>query len=378
MLLGIIGDVHYGASLLHGKKDVVTNLNSRLLDYQNTLRFAFSELKKQGATRLVFTGDIFESRTPTIKQQQLFASDLYYATNQLGFKSAHIILGNHDLQRSNQTNTLAYLQELNLPDIKIVDEICTLKIDQRKISFFPYRDRNYFKTSKAEDALSEIKKELERESAKLPDVIIGHMMVEGTIPAQDYYAELFGTNELSVPQSFFKGFPKVIMGHVHTPGYLTPDIMYTGSLEKRSHEETEDKKVFIFDTNAKTIKSIALPCKPIVKIELSSTDDDINQSLLNAISNVLKDSIVQVTVNSTDDGIAKLSHESLERGLIKKHGISSLMPIKSIPIRAKQERTVKIAEQEKPSEALVKYLSANFQEPELSQLISLGKEIMGA
>jgi len=37
MKIGVIGDVHLGASYSLGKKDYIKGINSRLVDYDNTL-----------------------------------------------------------------------------------------------------------------------------------------------------------------------------------------------------------------------------------------------------------------------------------------------------------------------------------------------------
>lgn len=375
MLIGIIGDVHYGASLIHGTKDITTGINSRLLDYQNTLRYAMDCIHQSGCKNLVFTGDIFESRTPTIKQQQLFASDLYYATNKLGFDTIHIVLGNHDYQRSNHTHTLSYLQELNLPNIIVISDVATEKFAKKggKISFLPYRDRNFYKGS-VEDALDRIRLELDDQSAKRPDILIGHMMVEGTIPAQDYYAELFGANELSLPKKLFDKFSKTVMGHIHEPGFLTPKISYTGSLEKRSATETENKLAFVYDTVTQKTQEIILPCKSINKHEVIFNQPGNYYCIDRKFD---KNAIVELTFIGSDRELSSLNQKDLEKSLKESDGVSCLLPLKMIPVRSALQRTAAIRQHASPKQALSDYLLTSIDDQDMAKkLADIGQSIL--
>jgi len=91
MKIGIIGDVHLGASLAMGKKDAESGINTRLADYDSTLNSTIYDLYDKGCETLVFTGDIFEHRTPTMKQQELFSAALRRAIEK-GFKGKFISL----------------------------------------------------------------------------------------------------------------------------------------------------------------------------------------------------------------------------------------------------------------------------------------------
>ena len=104
--VGIIGDVHLGASIKAGQKDTETGIPSRLLDYKDTLMYAISYVAKQCKT-VIFTGDIFEHRFPHMVQQQIFSECLFQATS-LGIEKIYILIGNHDQQRTSSTTTLAY------------------------------------------------------------------------------------------------------------------------------------------------------------------------------------------------------------------------------------------------------------------------------
>ena len=81
MKIGIIGDVHIGASYSLGKTDPETQLNSRLLDYANTFNFIIDTFVKNKVSTVILTGDVFESKHPTTAQLNIFSKCLKRATD---------------------------------------------------------------------------------------------------------------------------------------------------------------------------------------------------------------------------------------------------------------------------------------------------------
>src|SRR5271168_1217445 len=103
-LIGILGDIHYGAGLNLGKIDPITQLNTRLLDYEDTFNKAVDYFIEQKVKLIIQTGDVFENRLPTSAQHKIFSRCLRRALDK-GLEFIFII-GNHDQQRDVSTNTI--------------------------------------------------------------------------------------------------------------------------------------------------------------------------------------------------------------------------------------------------------------------------------
>ena len=382
MKLGIIGDVHLGASLLLGKKDLDTGINTRLIDYQDTLFLSMRTLRDAGAEVLILTGDIFESRNPTIKQMELFSRAIYSALQEFNYKKVYICVGNHDRQRSNNTHTLSYLQELKLNNVVVVDEITSFQVGGINLIFIPYLDRNSLSADSAEDAIKDIKKQINKE-IKEKNIAIGHMMLEGTIPAHDYYADLYDSNELALPVSLFSKIQLTIMGHIHEPSVFSvkPRIIYSGSMDKRSHCEKADRTVLLVETDNLTAEQIPISCRAIHEIEYTakSASDDITSEIIKHLDaqSFMPGSIVRINCEVFEDDVDRVSPGTIEQHLISRYKISHLLPVRPIPIVKESLRTVKISEQIEPGLALAKYIKANFSEhPYADEMLAKGKDFL--
>jgi exonuclease SbcD len=397
MKIGIIGDVHYGASYNLGKKDHRTGSNTRLVDYDSTLIKTIESLAAKGCRYLVFTGDIFEHRTPSVKQQELFSAALRYAV-ELGIKQIYIVVGNHDQQRITGATTISYIKELPLPNIHVYDEIdmVVVKDDHDKpianLIFIPFRDRKWFSTESSDLAIQQIDEmvsyclsSIDNDATK---ICVGHMAIEGTMWMLDQYVDLYNnSNDLLLPVKMFNSIDITLMGHVHTPGCISKDplVIYTGSMEKRGAFENHDKKYMIIDLISKKVSSYTEPCRGLHDIDIAFTT--IGQQLMEKVKekideyadeNELTDSIVRLslTISAADDKFC--SPKELEEYLYKNHNIFHCVEIKPSLIFSRQARDSTINEMSNDSEAYVKYISSAFKDSKYKKdIIKAGLEIIG-
>lgn len=396
MRIGIIGDVHIGASYSLGKKEHVSGRNTRLLDYENTLQKTIDDLINEDCDVIVFTGDIFEHRHPNALYQKIFSQYLYYALSN-GIKQIHIVVGNHDQQRISEATTISYLQELALPNIIVHDNLSKLTLTDKNgkpeinILFMPYRDRKWLEQETYQEAIAKLDKDLKYLLSSIdnpaPKLLVGHMTIEGTFFA-DEYAELYSENELFLPKEMFANIDFTIMGHVHSPYVVSesPYIAYVGSMEKRGAFEDHDKKYAIVDSVKMSVNYKAEPCRNIfdIKIDLSdklrgsTLEDDVKSSIdMFAAKNVLQNSIVRVMLTIAADDSNFCDPSRVEAYLLNEYKIENCVAIKPALYFSRQARDSSITEHASDEESFIKYIKNTIDDDALAEdIISEGLEII--
>lgn len=398
MIIGIIGDVHLGASYSLGKKDNVLGINTRLADYNTTLIKTIDLLVEAGCKYLVFTGDIFEHRTPSVKQQELFSAALRHAIES-GIKDVFIVVGNHDQQRITRATTISYIKELPLENIHVFDEmdLVTIRGDDGQpianLILMPYRDRKWFETDSNKLAIEQLDEMLSYHVSSIDNdaikILVGHMTIEGTLWMLDDYSDLYNDgNDLILPASMFKSIDITVMGHVHTPGVISksPFIYYVGSMEKRGAFESHDKKFCIVDLEKKKFKPLVEPCRNLYDLKIDLSNDIHSTSLMEKIlaevdtfgnENNLKASIVRalITISADDDKFC--NPKDIEAYLHEKYEIEHCVEIKPSLIFSRQARDSAITEHVSDTEAFSRYIKSSYKGSDLKdEILSKGLEII--
>lgn len=395
MKLAIIGDVHFGACYSLGQKDPTTGLNTRLVDYSKTLERTIDQIVSEGCEEIIFTGDIFESRHPSVVQQKLFSQNLAYALNQ-GIKSIDIVIGNHDQQRVQDANTLSYLQELDLHNIKVHEDISWRKLEKdgqvvANLIFMPYRDRKWLGDDTYADAIAKIRSSLSYIIGEIdnqaPKIIVGHYAIEGTMFAEEY-AELYGDNELYLPKSMFGDIDITVMGHVHTPYVLSdePYIAYVGSMEKRGAFESHKKKYALIDLISRSVEYKDEPCREIYEFKLDLSSQIYAEELMNkvirewdkfAAEHSVAESIVKITLSILAEDSKFLEVKQLEELLKDKNKVEHCVPIKPLLFSSRQARDANITEHSSDEDAFARFIKNTMSEYEfLDDIVGTGLDII--
>jgi exonuclease SbcD len=397
MRIGVIGDVHIGASYSLGHKDHSTGRNTRLLDYQKTLEKTITAMIDAGCEIIIFTGDIFEHRHPNALYQKIFSQHLYYALSN-GIKEIHIVVGNHDQQRISDATTISYLQELALPNIIVHDNLDMVTIDKGgepevNLLFFPYRDRKWLGVDSYGEAIekldSQLKYQLSCIDNSAPKLLVGHMTIEGTFFA-DEYAELYSENELFLPKEMFNNIDVTIMGHVHSPYVISEDpyIAYVGSMERRGAFENHDKKYAIIDTRTKDIQYGIEPCRNIYDIKIDLSDTVHGELLMDKVASKIvefskasniENAIVRVMLSIAADDSKFCFPRQLEEFIRKDLKAEYCVPIKPTLFFSRQARDAQINENSSDPEAFVRYVKNTVEDTTLGEsIIGIGLEIIKA
>ena len=387
MKLAIIGDCHLGASLKAGVKDPLTGLHSRLADYHATLIYAINHAATEKCDWLVFTGDIFEHRFPHMIQQKLFSQALAYALAS-GIKKIWIVVGNHDQQRTSDTTTLAYLSELKLDNITIVQEPSVVASGEDRIYFYPYRDRRYLECATYPDAIAKVDEQIKNlrageSAASGTHIMIGHMAIEGTFFPEEE-SELYVDNELMLQKQTFKDFNLTIMGHVHTPAKISDDplIFYVGSLEKRGAFESHQKQFMILDLDGKSADWIKLPCRDFCEFRFDVTSQSYGVELMTELKEKMdlhlkeiKDKIVKCEINILADDLANLDIESAQKKILS-FGPAFVFPIVPV-LKSNRAARTELKETMSETETWTNYIkSLQLDSAFANELISAGAQII--
>lgn len=375
MKVVIIGDIHFGAGYAFGKADPETGINSRLLDYEKTLSNIIDFVIAKKIELCIMLGDIFETRNPSPQQIVVFYRQLKRLSN-AGI-TTYVISGNHDYIKTRKiASSLDPLKEINIPLVSVFTEIDLMTFTDSKnerinVLLMPYRNRQSYDRHSNEEALNDMIKEVraikDKAVVDAPILLCGHMMMEGTIPAD---AGEYGINELILPFDMFEGMDVVINGHIHRSSILRaidnePVFIYSGSMECRDFSEKEHNKCFlIYDSNKKGLESITfkrIPTRKFVDFEIdysSNPPEDPTSEILQKIEKAkINDAVVRLSVKIPETKIALVDTAAI-RAKFHQSNVSCISDVTVSPVVSKQLRNQKVNEAPDDISAFKHYVSS--------------------
>lgn len=371
MIIGIIGDAHLGASYSSGKEDHLTGTNSRLSDYKSTMKKTIDAMIEQGVSEIIFTGDIFETRHPSLIQQKTFSEMLSYALRE-GISVIRIVIGNHDQNRANEAHTLSFLHELDLPRVKVYDRLTHVELTDdsgvvANLILMPYRDGKWLGKGyqgSIEALQSELDYTIDSIDNSAVKVVVGHFAFEGTVFADD--SDLYTENELYLPVSMFKKIDFTVMGHVHTPGSvsLSPYISYVGSMEKRGAFENHKKKFCILDLKNNFIEFQDSPCRDMFELKIDFSTESLGETLMSRVKqkidyfakeNDIRGAIFKLIPQFVADDSVFFNVKEIENYITSTYKVHFCPTIKPLWFSARQARDSNITETTSDAEAFSRF-----------------------
>jgi len=392
-MIGIIGDNHWGASYNLGKIDPETQLNTRLLDYSNTFNSIIDKFIERGVRNVFLTGDVFETRHPTSAQLNAFAKCADRAIS-MGVNII-VSVGNHDQLRNIKTTTMDVFGQLQLPGLKVFQEMGVYHIDEESsVILMPFRDKRMLQANSPEEAIEQLREELNGHIDSLGErnkIVVGHYMLEQG-PSGMY---LGGTsiNELKLPFDMFKKCDAVIMGHIHQPEVIKktrPVIMYSGSMERNSFGDRGHDKISIImdEKNTEDFEILNTKCRDLFEISLDYSgtktpyENEINNQIIGGISNFnnnssLTDSIVRVVVSVHDADMNYIDQAAIKNSIISM-GANFCSSVRVSSSAFRQLRNSSINESVAGKQAFVSYIkNIKFESDAVrKQVAKLGEEII--
>ena len=274
--MSVISDPHLGASY-HFGHTLDNNLNSRLVDYRNTLRFSIDHSAKCGVKVMGIGGDLFKNCKPGTVELDAFWSELERGYKEFGIVY-YIVAGNHDMPTFCRKTVQSIATKLNEYSYVIsCDHICAMDFEEADTTLVmvPFFNRVTEKAESNQAILNFIEKELDALEPLGNTIALWHGLSEGTYLANYNGNEVDALSEPVIPLSLSQRFNVCLFGHVHrfTEISRTPDslVINLGSMEVNDFTDSgQDKYMAVIDTE-KPGKDTKLDVEyiklPVVKAE---------------------------------------------------------------------------------------------------------------
>jgi DNA repair exonuclease SbcCD nuclease subunit len=389
MKLGIIGDIHAGASYALGTTDPATQLNTRLLDFIHTYDAIIDRFEQEGVEVVIQTGDATDTRNPSPAVISAL-SKCIKRTLDKGFEMV-IVAGNHDQLRASETTTIDFLDHLGLDRLSIFTKPGVKSFKDCHIVLLPYRDRKQLKAETNEQAAQVVKAQIAELTKGLAGtlVCVPHLMIHEAPAGKD--GESFSINEIVLPLDTFDGMGLVCAGHIHTAQILkaaNPIAMYVGSMEKITFGDRDvPKSTMIVDTNdLANYQIIPTPTRSLFEPSYDYSGDkpykdgitdriikDVNEFLA---GNEVKGSIMRLAIKVHDSDTYYINQDRIRDRLLGA-GVSCLAGIQLSSTSSRQLRDETINENEDSKKAFKAFVG-NLKDSEAikKRLLKYGEAII--
>lgn len=318
----ICGDAHIGAVFGLGRPNG-SGGNTRVDDYESTLTHIVDYTINTKADIFIQTGDMFESRDPSLEHMNIVDKALKRLSN--ANIATFVIMGNHDYKKSGQTFTssISSLSASEYPNVRTlldpeVISVCNASNEKVDLVLIPYRDRRMYDGSdirtQSSGYNSHIMDLISSADKTGPVVAVGHnFFYEGS------YNDYGGTEVMAIPQSF-QGCDLAMMGHLHQFRVLrktAPVCVYTGSMERSNFGDADVDKYFIdYDITAKRAKFCKSPVRDLLdaSIDLSGLGfSEVDDALKDALNKYdFSDKIVRLTVSADERILPAVDKEAIK------------------------------------------------------------------
>jgi exonuclease SbcD len=274
----LIGDIHFREG-------------EQLDDVQNCLAFAVQLADDRAVDAVLIAGDFYEGKSTEVERAVLAAalSGLSTAPGDL-LRPVIGVKGNHDRPRELEVfDGFPGVRIFETPWIETVhtlgpgsmgpfgvDVLCVPWPEKAFLAANGYAGEAGDQAGSAALAAMLRGMVATRERLDRPLVVLAHLQVLGAISssAQPLIGKAI---EATLGDLQDLGAAAVVLGHVHRPQELAPNIVYCGSLTVHDFgEEDEEKRVGILtveDDGAASVEWVPVPCRRWVTIEAKVTDN---------------------------------------------------------------------------------------------------------
>jgi len=387
MRMIICGDTHIGAIFGLGRPNGKGS-NTRVDDYENTFNSIVDHAINTKADIFIQTGDIFESRNPSVEHMKVVDKALRRLSNEN--IATFVIMGNHDYKKSGPsfTSSITSLASADYPNVRMLIEpeiiqVCNSSNEKVNILLLPYRDRKMYKGKSVKEQSdgynNEIINLVSSAASDIPLVAVGHnFFYEGS------YNDYGGTEILTSPQAF-KGADLVVMGHLHQFRVLrkrAPVCVYSGSMEKTNFGDSSVDKYYIdYNILNKKIKFCKTKTRELVDDSFDLTGvgfADVQNRIEEELeASSLEDKIVRLKL-VVDEKVLPVLDVSRVETAIYSHGAFYVSKVIIEPIAQRIVRDNAILGYEDDYEMFEAFLkSQNIDLDSKELLLTEAKEIMG-
>ena len=346
MKIGVISDCHLNKAVYKSVSDrEYSNLPFRTADFMRSFEYMVDECIRLAVDLVVLPGDIYDNFDPSNEVRGFFS----FQMNKLSEAKipSLILIGNHDVCMKH--HALKDIKELGLKNIRVYESPSVLEHKGHQLLLFPYSLDIEQKKITIKDEFNRFVDEVGGKIKKdMPTIFFGHFGVRGgkmndyidTIQIKDLMnvqtvtdttttlldvkkvkkvkKEFCNTNPNDVGCKDLDriGADYVILGDYHQHQMLKTEKcigMYTGSIEKTSMAEIDQKKGFIlYDSDAEEIKYLGKcrfieypKCRPM--IELKGNFIDIKKKFASIDYSKYQEAIVKISFEGTTEDLVGFS-----------------------------------------------------------------------
>lgn len=268
------GDLHIGMTN-YSKLDPETGLESRLLDFFQTLDLMIDKAINEKVDAFLFAGDAYKTRDPSPTQQRGFGERIKRLTK-AGIPIV-LVVGNHDTPNAEgKANTLDIYSTLEMENVWVSRKPEFLNIPTKsgnlQIITAPWLHRNEFKS--LGDKLPAMYGKIKPDS---PAVLVGHLEVEGSSFGSEKGLAII--NDVTIPLSLLteRKLSYVALGHIHKYQVLAtdPPVVYSGSPQRIDFGEEKEEKGFVLVeiTPSSSLRAQAKQSQPEIASSKTPRDD---------------------------------------------------------------------------------------------------------
>lgn len=386
------GDLHLGASLQYGHTDPATGMNTRELDYNKIHDFIVDTAIREKVDVVIFPGDAFKHRNPSMTQQREFAKRIKKLTD-AGIPVL-LVVGNHDLCNDpNKATSLEIFDVLGDNNLVRVSRRAELvEIAGLQVITLPWFNRSSALTNEKYEGLS--KDKINEDLGEIAAEIFGTLLakadpkkpliaaVHATVSGAKFGAErnvMLG-QDVVIPYTIFTD-PKVsyvALAHIHQHQTVGEDyIVYSGSPERIDFGEAEEKKGFII-ANIEAGKRaewefVETPARDFVRLEIDAATRE--KIAWEEVSNKKKGAVVKAVVSGKKSDVEKFDFVNLEK-TIKTAAPHWYAIVKDVQKEDRAQSSEHFAEMD-PVEILEKYAeSKDIKGKRKEQMIKIGSDII--
>jgi exonuclease SbcD len=393
-------DFHLGMEN-YGRLDTSTGLSSRVSDFLRTLDHMVEVALSDGIDAVVFAGDAYKSRDPSLTYQREFSQRI----GKLAAKGVSVVLlvGNHDLPNAiGRATPLDIYDTLAIERIHVFAQPKSQTIATRsgplQIVGLPWVRRDNFVTPEALKTRSIDDLDLELNQAladwiagqaeeldhDTPAILIAHASIEGATYGSERKV-LFGRDLVLTKAAVDRPeFAYVALGHIHKQqvlGTVTP-VVYPGSVERIDFgEEKEEKGYMLVEVEAGRTARYQfrrLASRSFVTVEVVLSETDPTETVLAAMrARAIKGGIVRVQVEGTADQLKTIRRNEIVAAARDAHYFAGLQQI--VTQDSRRRDLDRWSEGMPPREVLLHYFeSKKFSAERLRKLMEVADELMAA
>ena len=298
-----LADTHLGFSAY--RKITKDGLNQREVDVYDAFRKAVNKILEIKPDLIIHAGDLFDSVRPNNRA-------IKFALNQLLRISKNnipmiVIAGNHETPKLSETGHIFSIFEHIENVYPVYNEYRRIYLDLKgkKVSIFcvpQFKNKDEFN-----DALNSLKMDFSKKGDEDYRILTAHV---GTVGLYEFRMNEF--NEQLIPMGILKSdFDYIALGHFHRFVKIFDNTFYSGSTERFSFTEANEKKGFvevILEDEKPLVNFIPLETRDMIDFDAIDCTNKNSGEIIKSIREVvekkdIKDRIVRINLKNVSSHI---------------------------------------------------------------------------